>query len=495
MSNPTKAKRGGRKHPSGKVRTPAPTDVIEWVPLASLRPARVNDTVYKAVDRDDPATQKLAKSIREKGLLEPIVVTLDGVIISGHRRRVAADVAGQELVPVRRHPIDSHDPRFESFLVDFNEQREKTIAEKIREEVIRTSPDDAHNMLLAHRKVEETRARQRVEDSGLRVLQAGAAARRSEVSDAKQEMLRAALEVFDKYRDFWPLTLRQVHYRLLGKGVRRNTTRPATYTDGKGATRNNVYVNDQACYKDLSDLLTRARLDGALDMAAMHDPTRPHSTWTQWAGVSAYLREQMDEFLGGYRRSLLQSQPAYVELVVEKITAQEIADRAAGRFQVPVSVGRGYSSVTALDEMSDRFFASGKDRFVLLIAGDFDPEGEDICRTWVSCLRDEHGIRDITAVKVGVNPEQVARYGLAPLPMKESSSRAAGFEEKHGKNVYELEAFEPDVLQGIITDAIRSVIDMGLFAQEQRTESEEARQLVALRRQFQAVVKDLDLGA
>lgn len=495
MNNPTGTKRKGRSATSGLVRTTAATNVIEHVPLASLRPARINDTVYKPVDPDDPATLCLAASIREKGLLEPIVVTHDGFIVSGHRRRVAAGVAGLETVPVRRHPIWSTDPDFETVLVTFNQQREKTIAEKIREEVIRTSPEDAHNMLLAHRKLEANRSHNRVELAGLRILESGAAARRSVISDAKQEMLKAALGVFEKYEDFWPLTLRQVHYRLLGKGVRRNTTKPPTYTDGKGATRNNVYVNDQACYKDLSDLLTRARLAGELDMAAMHDPTRPRTTWRQWDGVAGYMREQLDEFLCGYKRDLLQSQPAYVELVVEKITAQEIAERAAARYHVPVGVGRGYSSVTALDETADRFRASGKGQFVLLIAGDFDPEGEDICRTWVACLRDEHGVEDITAVKVGVNPSQVEKYNLAPLPMKETSSRAAGFEEKHGTSVYELEAFEPDVLQQVITDAIRGVLDLDLFRQEQQTESEEARRLMAVRSQFQAMVKDLDLGA
>src|SRR5262249_41952387 len=191
---------------------------------------------------------------------------------------------------------------------------------------------------------------------------------------------------------------------------------------------------------------------------SMHDPTRPQTRWAQWDSVAPYVREQCDEFLCGYKRNLLQSQPAYVELVVEKLTVYDIAKRAAGYYHVPVGVGRGYSSVTSLDETADRFRASGKDRFILLIAGDFDPEGENICVTWAACLRDEHGVENITPVKVGVTPEQVGRYGLAPLPVKETSSRAAGFEAAHGKSVYELEAFEPDQFQAIIREAIRGVL-------------------------------------
>jgi hypothetical protein len=73
----------------------------------------------------------------------------------------------------------------------------------------------------------------------------------------------------------------------------------------------------------------------------MHDPTRPRTSWIQWDSVGEYTREQLDAFLCGYKRNLLQSQPAYVELVVEKLTVHDIAKRACGYYHVPVEVGRG----------------------------------------------------------------------------------------------------------------------------------------------------------
>ncbi|MDB5307059.1 MAG: Chromosome partitioning protein ParB, partial [Gemmataceae bacterium] len=60
---------------------------IELYPLANLKPARVNNVLYKPVDIEDPEIIKLGKDIVEKGLLEPIVATLDDWIIAGHRRR------------------------------------------------------------------------------------------------------------------------------------------------------------------------------------------------------------------------------------------------------------------------------------------------------------------------------------------------------------------------------------------------------------------------
>jgi hypothetical protein len=393
------------------------SDQIERISRSELRPAVLNDKVYKPVSPEDPAVIALARDIGEKGqVLEALIVTLDNVILSGHRRHCAAGLAQVEVVPVRRMRIHSTDPKFAEYLVACNRQRVKSIAEQIREEVIRTSPEDAHNALLAHRKAESAKVFRRIESTGLRVLEASEAAYRSEISDVKRPMLEAAIGIFERYRDYWPLTLRQVHYRMLNLRVLRNSKRA-----------NSFYINDDASYKDLSDLLTRARLTGEVQWAAMHDPTRSRVSWRQYDSVGQYMREQLNSFLTSYKRNLLQSQPCYVELVVEKITVQEIAERAAGMYHVPVGVGRGYSSVTSLDQTAERFFDSGKEKFVLLIAGDLDPEGENIAEVWDRCLRDEHDVHEITTIKVGVNPDQVRRYSLAPMPVKATSSRAKKF--------------------------------------------------------------------
>src|SRR5215203_1568308 len=67
---------------------------IQMVPPASLKPAKINDVVYKPVRDDDPSIKELAESIREFGVKVPLAATLDNVIVSGHRRRAAAILAG-----------------------------------------------------------------------------------------------------------------------------------------------------------------------------------------------------------------------------------------------------------------------------------------------------------------------------------------------------------------------------------------------------------------
>jgi hypothetical protein len=74
---------------------------IRHLPLSDLRPSPENDQLYKPVSPSDPDVQDLAAGIRRDGLLEPLVVTLDNYILSGHRRRVACKLAGLTEVPCR----------------------------------------------------------------------------------------------------------------------------------------------------------------------------------------------------------------------------------------------------------------------------------------------------------------------------------------------------------------------------------------------------------
>ena len=72
------------------------------IDINAIFPSPENDKLYKPVDPDDPGIRELAKSIREHGIKEPLIVTKDGYIISGHRRFAAARLAGLEICTVSR---------------------------------------------------------------------------------------------------------------------------------------------------------------------------------------------------------------------------------------------------------------------------------------------------------------------------------------------------------------------------------------------------------
>ena len=71
---------------------------------------------------------------------------------------------------------------------------------------------------------------------------------------------------------------------------------------------------------------------------------------------------------------------------------------------------------------------------------------------------------------------------------KESSSNTPKFIEQHGKNVWELEALRPQVLQKILTEAIESVLDIDAFNREVEAESADAAYIAAAR---QSIIKTI----
>src|SRR5262249_53893467 len=141
------------------------------------------------------------------GLLEPIVVTRDRVILSGHRRYLACRIAGVDRVRCRVVDMLSTDDEFLPALVSYNRQRVKSNEELLREEVVQTDPDEAYKALVQHRAKRSAVAVNTVEVRDRKP--------RSKISNARQPFLRAALDILEARRDFWPLSDRSVHYALL----------------------------------------------------------------------------------------------------------------------------------------------------------------------------------------------------------------------------------------------------------------------------------------
>ena len=88
------------------------------ISIDKIQPSPENDKLYRPVDPDDPETVSLAESIRKFGIREPLVLTLDGHILSGHRRFAAARLAGLE--DYQRELIEMPLSPQEQFLKEFS---------------------------------------------------------------------------------------------------------------------------------------------------------------------------------------------------------------------------------------------------------------------------------------------------------------------------------------------------------------------------------------
>lgn len=475
----------------------APIPKVRLVRLRQICPSPENDKLYRPIDPNDAEIRAMAASMRKVGVLEPLVITRDGFVVSGHRRRAAAKLANLQEVPCRRLPIRRIDDidAFVRLLREYNRQRDKTHAEKLREELVTISADDAHRELYEYR-----RAKAAVNVAPLKV---GQARLRKAISPAKLPMLRAVQAAIEARRKFWPLSDRQIHYALLNDPPLRHASKPAS-----------KYRNDKASYNDLTDLLTRGRLanvsfggfgdvfsdflfasdEPAILFEAIGDETRPVEIWDVHQNVRSFIRREVDGMFRGYWRNLMQSQPNHIELVGEKNTVAPILKPIAAQYTIPLTTGRGYCSLAPRHAMAERFEASGKQKLVLLIVSDFDPEGEDIAHSFARSMRDDFGIDQIHPIKVALNSEQVRQHKLPPIMQaKVSSSRYKSFVKRYGKDVFELEALAPEMLQEIVREAIEAVIDGDAYAAEILAEREDAAFLEGARRTVCDAIHCIDL--
>src|SRR4051812_15332607 len=98
-------------------------------------------------------------------------------------------------------------------------------------------------------------------------------------------------------------------------------------------------------------------------------------------------------------------------------------------------------------------------------------------------------------MKVALTGDQAIDHDLPPvMTAKVSSVHHDKFVDKHGENVFELEALPPNVLQEILRDAIDSVIDIDAFNAELEEEKKDAAYLGGVRNTVHQALKEMEVG-
>ena len=372
---------------------------IEIIDIDSVYPSPENDELYGAIDGSDNDLISLANDIIRNGIREPIQISQDSYIVSGHRRFAASKLGKLESIKVRRLDnlvwSETDSESWKKVLRAHNHQRVKPAMVRMKEALLDIDPDIAHNALVSHRDERDRDAPPQIEITGKKT--------RSQISQRKQEFLRAAIDVIEQLKPFWPVTVRQVHYGLLNNPPLRNSS---------SGSQRATYENDAKSYDDLTDLLTRARLSGLVSWESISDETRSRSGLHYSKDAATFVDIETYHFLRSYRRDLLQSQPDHVELILEKLTVQGIIEPIASKFCVPMTVGRGYCSIDPRHDIVMRFRKSGKDRLKLLIASDFDPDGEEIAESFARSIRDDFDVDGVTASKILLRQDQIADWNL-----------------------------------------------------------------------------------
>ncbi|MHB9080272.1 MAG: ParB/RepB/Spo0J family partition protein [Pirellulaceae bacterium] len=446
------------------------SDVFEY-PIEDIQPSPENDQLYRPVNPKDPDIKLLADSIRAQGVLEPLVISSDGYILSGHRRHCSAKLAGLRIVPCREMDVSRVDDpdEFLRLLREFNRQRVKTFEEVVREEVVDINADEAHERLRSHRAAKsEVRFPQ---------LALGPYRARKKISPAKTPMLVAILKIIEERHACSSLGERTIHYKLLNDPPLKHASKP-----------NSRYQNDKKSSASLSDLCTRARIAGLIPMDAISDETRPVVTWDTHLAPASFVRQELQSFMKNYWRDLMQSQPNHIELLVEKNTIAPIIRPVAADFCISMTSGRGYSSFPPRYEMAQRFKESGAEKLIIIIVSDFDPDGERIAESFARSMRDDFGLT-IHPIKASLTYEQTQEFNLPfGLTIQEKKSKnKKWFIAKYGNaSAFEVDALEPEQLQAIVRNAVESVIDVDAYNREVEKEKQDAAYIEGLRNRVNA---------
>ena len=297
-------------------------------------------------------------------------------------------------------------------------------------------------------------------------------ATRGDWSKASRQYLDQIIAVLNDLRPHWPLSLRQVYYQGVAGGLIKNE------------------LNE---YKKLSRVLTRARLDGLVSWDAIEDRSRSTLTVPTWPDADEFISDEIGYFLTGYRRDLLQTQDAALEVWVEKDALGPLCQKAADPFGVPVIVAKGFSSVSYKHNCRQRVLAQGRPVRILYF-GDLDPSGYEMLPSMLRTLRDEMGLGDqIEGVRCALNPEHVQGFNLPhdPEALKWSDTRARKYVQRFGELAVELDALRPEALQGLVRESIEQNLDLSQFEVEREHEAEDVGRISGLRARARDLVEGI----
>jgi hypothetical protein len=266
--------------------------------------------------------------------------------------------------------------------------------------------------------------------------------------ESTSKLIDAAIGIL---RRQWPMTIRQLFYALVSAVIIENCLRD---------------------YKRVSRAMTIARHDDRVDFDWIVDRSRPTynaDTWSNLAQVGNY----MERTLKSYRRDRWQDQPAHCSLICEKDALTGSLEPVREEYGLTLRALRGFDSTTGVREVADEFVAAGQDGkgVVALYLGDWDPSGEcmerelrdrivaAMCKVLEMPENASHPLLDIEMRRVAIFKDDIAKFNLPPLKVKNTDSRAKKFKRKHGNMAVELDALPANELRDRLRGVIETLID------------------------------------
>ncbi len=252
-------------------------------------------------------------------------------------------------------------------------------------------------------------------------------------SKAELESRKAAL--LEIVAEIQPCTVRQCFYQAEVRGVVEKT---------------------EAGYDKVQRALVDMRRAGTLPYGWIADNTRWQRRPTSYGDPA----EAIEEVARFYRKDLWRDADSYVELWLEKDALAGVINPLTSRFDVPLMVARGYSSLSFLHGSAKYIAALDVPAYVYHL-GDFDPSGVNAAETIETTLRALAPYAELHFERIAVLPEQIAAWDLPTRPTKATDSRAKRF--GYAQSV-ELDAIHPDTLRDLVAGVIEKHLPADRYA-------------------------------
>ena len=233
--------------------------------------------------------------------------------------------------------------------------------------------------------------------------------------------------------------------------------------------------NNQNSYKAVSDALARGREDGLIEWNRFEDRIR------QIIDRDKSADEQADytDFVWltkHYIRKLLQIQAHadywerhdFIAVAgIEKASLGHVIESVAEQCHTLGAAFSGFGSVSQLKSLvdaADRLNPGRSKKFLVVYAGDFDPEGMSIPIKACEWL-ERHSGRTVELVRVALSQEQALAEGYPPQRVKRSSPLSTDWIAEQGEDCWEVDAIPGQDLIQMYINAFGARHDMSVAAE------------------------------
>lgn len=262
-------------------------------------------------------------------------------------------------------------------------------------------------------------------------------------------IVQADLIIEEYQADGMDLTLRQLYYQFVARGI---------------------IPNSDAEYHKLGTIIGDARLAGLIDWTAIEDRTRNLKKNSHWDNPGQIIRSAAY----GFQVDHWQGQKYRPEVWIEKEALIGVISRVCEELDVGHYACKGYVSLSEMWRSARRFSDMEQEGQtpVIIHLGDHDPSGMDMTRD----ISDrQYILSDFSGVEVkriALNIDQVHQFNPPPNTAKLSDSRAKDYIRDYGYESWELDALEPRMLRDLIQETVLTYRDDELYNEVMEKEKE-----------------------